>query len=108
MSHGVSGRTCAASSRWALASVLWGTGGLAVQLIREQEALSPVTISAWRMAIAAAVLLVALLALRRGGELVALARATRASCWRSASAPRPTRASTSSPSPRSASPSRPW
>ena len=57
-----------------VASVLWGTGGLAVQLIREHEALSPVTISAWRMAIAAAVLLVVLLALRRGGELVALAR----------------------------------
>lgn len=56
------------------ASVLWGTGGLAVQLIREHEALSPVTISAWRMAIAAAVLLVALVALRRGGELVDLAR----------------------------------
>ncbi|PKH37940.1 drug/metabolite transporter, DME family [Nocardioides alpinus] len=56
------------------ASVLWGTGGLAVQLIREHEALSPVTISAWRMTIAAAVLVVALLALRRGGELVALAR----------------------------------
>lgn len=58
----------------ALASVLWGTGGLAVQLIREQEPLSPVTISAWRMAIAAVVLLVALLALRRGGELIDLAR----------------------------------
>lgn len=58
----------------AAASVLWGTGGLAVQLIREQEPLSPVTISAWRMALAAAVLLVALLALRRGGELLALAR----------------------------------
>ena len=58
----------------ATASVLWGTGGLAVQLIREHEALSPVTISAWRMTIAAAVLLVALLALRRGGELLALAR----------------------------------
>lgn len=56
------------------ASVLWGTGGLAVQLIREQEPLSAVTISAWRMAIAAVVLLVALVALRRGGELVALAR----------------------------------
>ncbi len=55
-----------------LASVLWGTGGLAVQLIREQEELSPVTISAWRMAIAAAVLVVALLALQRGGELVSL------------------------------------
>ncbi|NPD04280.1 DMT family transporter [Nocardioides sp. zg-1308] len=59
----------------AAASVLWGTGGLAVQLIREQDRLSPVTISAWRMAIAAAVLLGALLALRRGGELLELARA---------------------------------
>ncbi len=58
----------------AVASVLWGTGGLAVQLIREQEPMSPVTISAWRMAIAAAVLLVALLALRQGGALLALAR----------------------------------
>src|SRR5918995_4200008 len=58
----------------AAASVLWGTGGLAVQLIREHDPLSPVTISAWRMAIAAAVLLVALLALRRGGELLDLAR----------------------------------
>jgi len=56
------------------ASVLWGTGGLAVQLIREQQPLSAVTISAWRMTIAAAVLLVALLVLRRGGELVDLAR----------------------------------
>jgi drug/metabolite transporter, DME family len=58
----------------AAASVLWGTGGLAVQLIREEELLSAVTISAWRMAIAAGVLLGALLAVRRGGELVALAR----------------------------------
>lgn len=59
----------------AAASVLWGTGGLAVQLIREHDPLSPVTISAWRMAIAAVVLLAALLALRRVGELLALARA---------------------------------
>ena len=59
----------------AAASVLWGTGGLAVQLIREREALSPVTISAWRMVIAAAVLLGVLLVLRRGSELVDLARA---------------------------------
>lgn len=57
-----------------IASVLWGTGGLAVQLIREHEPMSPVTISAWRMAIAAVVLLVALLALRRTGELIDLAR----------------------------------
>lgn len=46
-----------------------------MQLIREQEVLSPVTISAWRMAIAAAVLLVALVAVRRIGELLALVRA---------------------------------
>lgn len=59
----------------AAASVLWGTGGLAVQLVREHDPLSPVTISAWRMAVAACVLVLALLALRRGGELVALARA---------------------------------
>ena len=57
-----------------VASVLWGTGGLAVQLIREHEAMSPVTISAWRMTIAAVVLLVTLLALRQVGDLVALAR----------------------------------
>lgn len=58
----------------AAASVLWGTGGLAVQLVRQHDPLSPVTISAWRMAVAAGVLLLALLALRRGGELVDLAR----------------------------------
>ncbi len=58
----------------AAASILWGTGGLAVQLIREQVPMSPVTISAWRMSIAAVVLLVALLVLRRGAELLALAR----------------------------------
>lgn len=57
------------------ASVLWGTGGLAVQLIREHDTLSPVTISAWRMAMAAVVLLVVLLVMRRGSELVELARA---------------------------------
>lgn len=56
------------------ASVLWGTGGLAVQLVREHEPMSPVTISGWRMAIAAIVLLLVLVALRRSGELVELAR----------------------------------
>jgi DME family drug/metabolite transporter len=62
----------------AAASVLWGTGGLAVQLIREQDPMSPVTISAWRMAIAAAVLLVALLLVRRGRELLAVGAGTAA------------------------------
>jgi DME family drug/metabolite transporter len=59
----------------AAASVLWGTGGLAVQLIREQAPLSAVTISAWRMVLAALALLVVLLVLRRVGDLVVLARA---------------------------------
>lgn len=59
----------------ALAGVLWGTGGLAVQLIREQVAMSPLTISAWRMVIAAVALL-AVLAVAGGlAELVRVARA---------------------------------
>jgi DME family drug/metabolite transporter len=40
-----------------LAGVLWGTGGLGVQVIRDAAPLSVVTISAWRMVIAAVVLL---------------------------------------------------
>ena len=56
------------------ASALWGTGGLAVQLLREHDPLSPVTISAWRMAIAAAALLLVVAALGRTGELVRLFR----------------------------------
>lgn len=56
------------------ASVLWGTGGLAVQLLREHDPLSPVTISAWRMTLAAVALLLVLVALRRTGELVRLFR----------------------------------
>lgn len=52
-----------------LAGVLWGTGGLAVQVVRENAPLSPLTITAYRTAIAAVVLLVALLALRQGAQL---------------------------------------
>lgn len=48
-----------------LAGVLWGTGGLAVQLVRETSPMSVLTISAYRMLIAAAVLLAAAVALRR-------------------------------------------
>ena len=40
-----------------VAGVLWGTGGLAVQLIRERVPMSVLTISAWRMGLAALVLL---------------------------------------------------
>lgn len=43
-----------------LAGVLWGTGGLAVQVVRHAAPLSVVTISAWRMVVAAVVLIGAL------------------------------------------------
>lgn len=57
-----------------LAGVLWGTGGLAVHVIRDAESMSVVTISAWRMLIGAVFLLVAVAAVRRLGDLRALAR----------------------------------
>ena len=57
-----------------LAGVLWGTGGLAVQLVRERAPMSVLTISAWRMGLAAVALLVALLVLRRLPELRQLLR----------------------------------
>jgi DME family drug/metabolite transporter len=60
-----------------LAGVLWGTGGLGVQVIRDEVPMSVLTISAWRMAIAAIVLLVVLLLLRQLPGLVALVRAHR-------------------------------
>jgi drug/metabolite transporter, DME family len=43
-----------------LAGVLWGTGGLAVQIIRDVLPMSVLVISAWRMVIAALVLVAAL------------------------------------------------
>lgn len=58
-----------------LAGVLWGTGGLGVQLIREHAQMSVLTISAWRMLLAATVLLVAVLLLRQGPAVLTLARA---------------------------------
>ncbi len=57
-----------------LAGVLWGTGGLAVQLIRERVPMSVLTISAWRMGLAAVVLLFTLLVLRRVPDLRRLLR----------------------------------
>ena len=50
-----------------LAGVLWGTGGLAVQVIREHAPLSAMTISAYRTTIAAVVLLVACVLMRQLG-----------------------------------------
>jgi DME family drug/metabolite transporter len=57
-----------------LAGVLWGTGGLVVQLVRERVPMHVVTISAWRMVLAAVVLGAALLVLRGGPALAALLR----------------------------------
>ena len=54
--------------------MLWGTGGLGVQVIRDQVPMSVLTISAWRMVIAAVVLVVVVLLLRQAPALVALAR----------------------------------
>jgi DME family drug/metabolite transporter len=52
-----------------LAGVLWGTGGLAVQLIRERVPMSVLTISAWRTGIAALVLIAAVVLLRHLDEV---------------------------------------
>lgn len=57
-----------------LAGVLWGTGGLAVHVIRDVEPLSVVTISAWRMLLAAVVLVSVVLALRQLSAVRALLR----------------------------------
>lgn len=57
-----------------LAGVLWGTGGLAVQLVRERVPMHVVTISAWRMVLAGVVLGALLLALRGAPALRDLLR----------------------------------
>lgn len=56
------------------AGVLWGTGGLAVQVIREVTPMSVLVISAYRMVIAAVVLGAAVLALRQLGGVARLLR----------------------------------
>lgn len=57
-----------------LAGVLWGTGGLGVQVIRDAAPLSVVTISAWRMVVAAVVLTGLLAASRQLGVMAGLLR----------------------------------
>ena len=57
-----------------LAGVLWGTGGLGVQIIREHEPMSVLTISAWRMGLAAVVLLAAVVVLRQARDIARLLR----------------------------------
>ena len=66
-------------SRWglvqvSLAGVLWGTGGLVMQLIRDREPLSVLTVSAWRMLLAALALLLALALARGYADVTALLR----------------------------------
>lgn len=55
-----------------LAGILWGTGGLAVQLIRDIAPMPVLTLSAYRMLIAAVVLGSVVMAVRRGSQLTAL------------------------------------
>ena len=55
-----------------LAGVLWGTGGLTVQLVRDVTPMSPLTLSVYRMVIAAAVLGAAVLVVHRGAQLRAV------------------------------------
>jgi len=57
-----------------LAGVLWGTGGLAVRVLRDAEPLSIVTISAWRMLIGAVFLLVVVALARQAATLRDLLR----------------------------------
>ncbi|WP_244930407.1 DMT family transporter [Nocardioides sp. W7] len=58
----------------ALAGALWGTGGLAVQVVRDVLPMSVLVISAWRMVIAALVLVAVLALTRQSAGVVALLR----------------------------------
>lgn len=58
----------------ALAGVLWGTGGLALELVRDHTPMSVLTVSAWRMGIAAAALVAVLVVRRQWAPLLALLR----------------------------------
>lgn len=57
-----------------LAGVLWGTGGLVMQLIHDREPMSVLVVSTWRMALAALVLVAALLVTRGFADLRKLLR----------------------------------
>lgn len=58
----------------ATAGLLWGTGGLVVTVLHEQDGLGAMTTSAWRMLVAALALVLVAVALGRGPTLLALAR----------------------------------
>ncbi|NYG56719.1 DMT family transporter [Nocardioides perillae] len=57
-----------------LAGVLWGTGGLVVTLLHERDGLGAMTVSAWRMAVAAVALVAFALATRQWGSVRATLR----------------------------------
>ncbi|WP_412737261.1 DMT family transporter [Krasilnikovia sp. MM14-A1259] len=57
------------------AGVLWGTGGLVVTVLHERDGLGAMTVSAWRMVLAAVALLVFAVAARRWGAVRATMRA---------------------------------
>lgn len=59
-----------------VAGVLWGTGGLGAQVVRRYAEFSPLTISAYRTAIAALVLVIVVLAMRQLGRVHSLFRAS--------------------------------
>ncbi|MDQ4053158.1 MAG: DMT family transporter, partial [Actinomycetota bacterium] len=58
----------------ALAGVLWGTGGLALELVRDHVPMSVLTVSAWRMAIASAALVAVMAARQQWSPVAALLR----------------------------------
>ena len=58
----------------ALAGVLWGTGGLALEIVRDHVSMSVLTISAWRMVIANSALVVVLLARHQSSAVITLLR----------------------------------
>lgn len=58
----------------ASAGVLWGTGGLALELVRDHAPMSVLTVSAWRVGIAAVVLVAAVVAGRYLHVVLALLR----------------------------------
>lgn len=57
------------------AGVLWGTGGLVVTVLNDRDGLGAMTVSAWRMALAAVVLIGFVVVTKRAALAVATARA---------------------------------
>lgn len=56
------------------AGVLWGTGGLVVTLLHDRDGLGAMTVSAWRMALAAGVLALFAVVTRRSGAALDVIR----------------------------------